>query len=80
VDRKKIETPSEMLGYIMDQISENIGTEKDGIVYQLQDSTEFERGASYGAIQALDELRQHLRNLDKHGYDHITVEDWSGFD
>ncbi len=71
---KKIETPCEMLSHIMNYICEGISEGKVCLVDTLPDSTEFERGTYYGAIQALDELHQYLRNLDKYGYEHITVE------
>lgn len=75
--RKSIETPNEMLGHIMEYLCECIDAEKESVIHTLAESTEFERGSYYGAIQALDDLRSHLLNLDKHGFEHILVEDWS---
>lgn len=77
--RKKIETPLEAFECIQEHLSELMSSEKESLMDCVGEWDEFVRGQCKGTHDAYDELHSHLRNLIKHGFDHLTVEDYSDY-
>jgi hypothetical protein len=75
--RKQIETPDEMMDYIQEYVLGLMNCEKESLMENIEEWDDFQKGQSKGAYMAYDEIYAHLRNLLKHGYDHLTVDDYS---
>ena len=76
MNRKKVTTVDDMLIHLTDHLSSRMADEQEYTISTLRESEEFDRGVCYGAINAIDDIRQYLRNIEKHGYDHLLVDDW----
>lgn len=77
--RKTIETPTEIMEALQTHISELIHCEKSSLMENIEEMDDFQRGQCKGACMAYEEIYSYLRNLIKHGYDHLTVEDYSDY-
>lgn len=77
--RKNVEIPSEMMEAIQDYVYSLMILERESLMENVEEWTDFQRGQCRGAYDAYEEIHQHLRNLIKHGYKHLTVEDYSDY-
>lgn len=73
---KPIETVDDMLSHLREYIADLMIDERNSLMDRISELEEFQRGQYSGAHRALEELHIYIRRLQKHGYEHLRVEDW----
>lgn len=74
---KKVETAIDMLEHLNGKFCELASDERIYLMEQLSELDEFHRGMIYGRHEAFQEIMQYIRTLEKHGYEHLQVADYS---
>lgn len=73
---KKIESIDEMLEYLIGYAYAMMMEERDYLMEEIEDMSEFRRANIYGRHQAFEDIKEHMRGLQKHGYEHLLVDDY----
>ncbi len=73
--RKNIKTIDDMLVHIQEHLCEWMEFEKDALMTNIGELTDFDRGLSKGSYEAYDQICGYVTCLLKDGYANIKVED-----
>ena len=74
--QKPIETPDEMLEHLREYVIQCIKEKKELLMERIGEIGEFQQGKFSGAHDELCEIFDYIRRLQKHGYEHLTVDDY----